>query len=79
MRGCWWCLWCGALPRGPARPRHGVEVEGVADGQISLAGETEYRQHRAVESPIMAEIKIYIFFNLIYADNDYFSRDKKNF
>ena len=55
MRGCWWC---GALPRGPARPCHGVEVEGVADGQISLAGETEYRQHRAVESPIVAEIII---------------------
>ena len=55
MRGCWWC---GALPRGPARPRHGVEVEWVADGQISLAGETEYRQHRAVESPTAAEIKI---------------------
>ena len=58
MRGCWWC---GALPRGPARPCHGVEVEGVADGQISLAGETEYRQHRAVESPTAAEIKVFVF------------------
>ena len=38
-------------PRGAARPSHGVEIERVADGKISLAGETEDCQYRAVESP----------------------------
>ena len=40
-----------ALPRGPPCPSHGVEIEGVADGQISLTGEAEDSQYRAVESP----------------------------
>ena len=39
------------LPRGSARPSHGVEIERVTDGEISLTGETEDCQYRAVESP----------------------------
>ena len=38
-------------PRGSARSRHGVEIERVTDGQISLTGETEDCQYGAVESP----------------------------
>ena len=38
-------------PRGAACSSHGVEIERVADGQISLTGETEDCQYRAVESP----------------------------
>ena len=38
-------------PRGSARSRHGVEIERVTDGQISLTGETEDCQYGAVEGP----------------------------
>ena len=38
-------------PRGAARSSHGVEIERVTDGQISLTGETEDCQYGAVEGP----------------------------
>ena len=37
-----------ALPGGPLGARHGVEVQGVADGQVSLEREGEDRQNRTV-------------------------------
>ena len=39
------------LPRGPLSAWHGVEVQGVADGQVSLTGEGQDGQHWAVRGP----------------------------
>ena len=38
-------------PGGAACSSHGVEIERVTDGQISLTGETEDCQYGAVEGP----------------------------
>ena len=43
--------WDISSPGCPGGAGHGVQVDGVADGQIPLPGEAEDGQHRDVECP----------------------------